>query len=331
MARGVRRVHHTVMLCFALALVSPAAAWATGAWTQALKLNQAVDLSRPLAGGGIIVDATNGLGVLRPGKPLAPFAPGYMSSGGDEPYMVVSPAHSHRGCSFGKERVYVLRLAPPTGVIAIDRGSSISQFAALPVSPTGSETGITFDEVGRFGYRLLVVVTEGIESALYAIDCHGRASTLAQHMPKIEGGMEVAPKGFGRFGGYLIAPDEVSGHVYAIPPDGRGEVLTVPPLQIGSDVGVESVGFVPPRFGGRWRALIADRVTPDNPHPGDGVILGIRGAQLIHAGVKPGDLLAVTEGSAQTATVRCHRICHAWPVATGPAIAHPEGHLTFVH
>jgi hypothetical protein len=214
-------------------------------------------------------------------------------------------------------------------VIAIDPRGRISQFATIPVSATGYESGITFDEVGRFRRRLLVIVTEGIESALYAIDCHGRVSTLAQHMPKVEGGMEVAPDGFGRFGGYLIAADEVSGHVYAIPPDGRSEVLVAPQLTTGYDVGVESVGFIPPGFGARSFALVADRVTPGNPHPGDGVILGIQGAQLRQEGVKPGDLLAVTEGGAQTVAVRCHRICHARAVATGPAIAHPEGHLTF--
>lgn len=325
----MRCVRHTFMLGFVVALAAPATAAATAVWTPVAQLGQAVDLSRQLPNGAIVVDATNGLALLRPGKPLAPFAPAYAGFGGDEPYMVVSPPHSHGGCSFGKETVYVLRLTPPTGVVAIDGRGSIWQFAIIPVSATGFASGITFDEVGRFGHRLLVVVTDGIQSSLYAIDCYGRVSTLARHMPKIEGGMAVAPKGFaGRFGGYLIAPDEVSGHVYAIPPNGRGEVLMVPPVPAGADIGVESVAFVP-RFGARSLALVADRVTPDNPHPGDGVILGIRGAQLRQAGVKPGDLLAVTEGGAQTAAIRCHRICHARAVAAGPPASHAEGHLSF--
>src|SRR5207248_1479841 len=141
----------------------------------------------------------------------------------------------------------VVDLSPSNGVTAVDRRGHVRQFANIP--GPGLATGIAFDRVGHFRHRLLVTVTLGIESALYAINCHGRVAELAAHMPKVEGGMAVAPRGFGRFGGRLIAPDEASGHVYAIPPNGAGEVVAPIHLPVGGDVGVGSVGFVPRGFG----------------------------------------------------------------------------------
>jgi hypothetical protein len=48
------------------------------------------------------------------------------------------------------------------------------------------------------------------------------------------------------------------------------------------------------------------------------------------AGVRSGDLLAVTEGGAQTIAVRCAaRACRVRHVAAGPRIAHVEGHVAF--
>jgi hypothetical protein len=319
-----------LFLVLAACLSAPAAASAKLAhWSPLTKLNQVVDLSPQRPGGAITVAETTGLDTLHPGRLPVPFAPAYVSPGGDEPYMVMSPARRRGRCSYGADTLYVLRLVDPIGVTAIDRHGHVRSFATLP--GPGVPSGIAFDQVGQFRHRLLVTVTQGIESALYAISCHGRVTALARHMPKVEGGMAVAPRSFGRFGGRLIAADEVSGHVYAIPPNGGGEVVLPLGLPVGSDVGVESVAFVPSGFGPRWRALVADRVTPDNPHPGDGAILGIRGARLMAAGVRPGDLLAVTEASAQTDLIRCHkRRCRARHVADGPAAAHVEGHVVFV-
>jgi hypothetical protein len=96
-------------------------------------------------------------------------------------------------------------------------------------------------------------------------------------------------------------------------------------LPHGGDIGVESEGFVP--RGAGWSALLADRLTPGNPHPGDDVVLRLRVASL---GVRAGDLLVATEGGALTAAVRCGRAgCSVRHVAAGPAIAHAEGHIAF--
>jgi hypothetical protein len=328
MLRGLRSPA-AVSVLLALCFAAPASAARLARWTQLTKLDQVVDLSPQLPSGAVIVDETSGLASMHPGRAPVPYARAYVNPGGDEPYMAMAPARRRGRCSFGAGTVYLLRLTPSTGVTAVDRRGHVRQFANIP--GPGLATGIAFDQVGHFGHRLLVTVTVGLESALYAINCHGRVAELAGRMPKVEGGMAVAPRGFGRFGGRLIAPDEASGHLYAIPPNGAGEVVAPIHLPVGGDVGVESVGFVPRRFGRGWRALVADRVTPNNPHPGDGAILAIRGSRLRAAGVRPGDLLVVTEGGAKTVAVRCHRTCRAHHVADGPARAHVEGHVVFVH
>jgi hypothetical protein len=100
-------------------------------------------------------------------------------------------------------------------------------------------------------------------------------------------------------------------------------------LPHGGDIGVESAGFVPARFGAGGSALVADRFTPGNPHPGDDVVLRLGAAALRAAGVSPGDLLVATEGGARTDAIACGTSCRVRHVADGPAVAHAEGHIVF--
>jgi hypothetical protein len=220
-------------MLLAVCVAAPSAAAAGARWRELIKIPGVVDLSAPLAGGRIVIDEKTGLASMRPGRKPVRYAPAYVSPGGDEPYMAMAPRPRRGRCSFGKGAVYVLRLVNPTGVTEIDRRGRVRQFANIP--GPGFASGIAFDNVGSFRHRLLVTTTFGIASNLYAIDCHGHVSTLAQNMPKVEGGMVVAPRSFsGRFGGRLIAVDEESGHLYAIPPGGGGEVITSLPLPVGA-------------------------------------------------------------------------------------------------
>ena len=136
----------------------------------------------------------------------------------------------------------------------------------------------------------------------------------------------MAPASFGRFGGDLIAADETSGRVYAVDPSGQITLLAQPGLPAGSDIGVESAGFVPPRAAA---AYLADRFSARNKHPGDNAILRLSAADLSRAGIRAGDLLVATEGGARTIDVRCAVTCTVRYVAAGPAIAHAEGHIVF--
>jgi len=142
----------------------------------------------------------------------------------------------------------------------------------------------------------------------------------------VEGGIAVAPATFGRFGGDLIAPDEGTGLVYAVDPAGTVVTLARSGLPAGGDIGVESAGFVP---AGAAAAYLSDRFSGRNKHPGDNAILRLTAAELARSGIRAGDLLVATEGSARTIDVRCAAACAVRYVAAGPAIAHAEGHIVF--
>jgi hypothetical protein len=243
------------------------------------------------------------------------FAPAYTSPGGEEPYIALSPG----GC-FGRDSVYAIRLAHGRGVSAISSTGRVRRFASI--TAPGLIDGITFG----FGRRLLVTVEAGPHVAVEALDCHGRVTTITGRAPRMEGGIAVAPASFGRFAGDLIGSDEQTGLIWAVTPAGKSALVARSGLPHGGDVGVESEGFVPAGRG--WRALLADRRTPGNPHPGDDVVLRVPVASL--SGVRAGDLLVATEGGARTDAVRCGRAgCSVREVAAGPAIAHAEGHIAF--
>jgi hypothetical protein len=252
---------------------------------------------------------------------VAPFAGGYRSPGGEEPYIALSPG----GC-YGHGVVYALRLTDGRGVTAIGPGGTPRRFVTLRLR--GLLDGIAFDHTGRFAGRLLVTSNAGARTSVVAIDCRGAVTTITRRAPRLEGGIAVAPASFGRFAGDLIAPGETSGKVFAITPQGHSALVANSHLPHGNDIGVESEGFVP-----RDRhaaAFLADRLTPGNPHPGDDVVLRLTAGALRAAGVRPGDLLVSTEGGALTDAIRCSgRSCQTRLVAQGPAIAHGEGHIAF--
>jgi hypothetical protein len=293
-------------------------------WTSLVHVNRPLDVAGPLADGSFVVAAAGKLWRLAPASGwLTRYAPAYQSPGGEEPYIAL-PAPRHRGCSYGVGTVYALRLAAGHGVVAISPSGRTRMFATL--GARGLIDGIAFDETGRFGYRLLATVEHGATTTVVAIDCHARVSTITARAPKIEGGIAVAPATFGRFAGELIASDENSGRIYAIAPNGASALVARSGLPHGGDTGVESEAFLPAR--GRFEALLADRLTPGNRHPGDDDVLRVSSGALFTAGARPGDLLDATEGGAKTVAVHCDaRGCTVRHVADGPRIAHGEGHI----
>jgi len=302
-------------------------------WTPFVRVRRVLDLTQPAADGTILVAADRRLELLGPSRAVAPFARGgggYASPGGEEPYIALSAGQNvlGAGCRFPRDTLYVLRLQKGAGVTAVDARGVARAFASLP--GRGLENGIALDTTGRFGSRLLVTSTSGSRTVVYALDCRGSVSTITSSAPKLEGGVAVAPPSFGRFAGDLIAPDENSGRIYAISPDGHSSLLAASGLARGGDVGVESAGFVPRGFGASSSALVADRRRPGNPHPGDDAVLRIDGSALLAAGVREGDLLVATEGGAETDAIRCGgSSCQVRHVADGPTGAHLEGHIVF--
>jgi hypothetical protein len=296
-------------------------------WTALVHVSRPLDLAGPRGDGSFVLAAAGKLWLQAPSSGrVARYAPGYVSPGGEEPYIAL-PAVGHRGCSFGSNTVYALRLAQGHGVVAIPPQGMVRMFARL--SAPGLIDGIAFDETGHFGSRLLVTVEHGATTTVAAIDCQGRVTTITGHAPKVEGGIAVAPATFGRFAGDLIASDENSGRIYAIAPNGASALVARSGLPHGGDTGVESEAFLPAR--GRFEALLADRLTPGNRHPGDDVVLRVSSAALFAAGARPGDLLDATEGATKTVAVHCGTTsCSVRHVADGPAIAHGEGHIAIV-
>ena len=291
-----------------------------------------VDLTGPRRDGRLTVTAAGRLFLFRPGGALSAFARGpggYQAGPGDEPYIALSPAKPPRGadCSFGRDALYALSLGSLPAVVVVDAQGRARRFAELP----GGETpkGIAFDEVGRFDHRLLVTGAAGSKTDIFILDCRGHVRTLTRSAPRLEGGIAVAPRTFGRYAGELIAPDENSGHVIAVDARGTAKTIADSGLPTGGDIGIESAGFVPPGFGRADAAYLADRGVPGNAHPGTDSILMLRGTALARVGVAAGDLLIASEGGAQTIAVRCRKTCTVRHIADGPAVTHGEGHIVF--
>jgi hypothetical protein len=287
-----------------------------------------LDLTSPLPGTATIRVAAHGRLETLSGRRLRPFGPGYSAPPGLEAYIVDSPGQrvAAAGCRFPRDALYALRLTHGDGVTVIEGNGRVRRFAAL--SSGGLEDGITFDHIGRFGHRLLVTnyAKRAGTTTVSAIDCRGHVTVVTRHAPRVEGGIAVAPSSFGRYGGDLIAPDELTGNIYAISPSGQVSLVANSGLAHGQDIGTESEGFVPARYAD---ALVSDRGTRHNRHPGDNEILALPQRSLRAAGVKAGDLLVVDEGAAGTIAVTCKSTCRVRHVANGPADAHIEGHVVF--
>jgi hypothetical protein len=308
------------------------AASSLGTWRPIAKAPGIVDVVGPRADGRLVLSTHGGLFLMRPiGSPV-PFArgpQGYAGSPG-EAYLALGRGHRvpGAGCAFRRDVIFVLDPDATPGILRVGRNGRSTRFADLPAGAFPS--GITIDTVGSFGYRLLVTSFAAGTTTLNAFDCRGRARVVATGGPHVEGGIAVAPRTFGRFGGKLIAADEVTGRIYAFVPSGLVRLVAESGLPAGGDIGVESVGFVPPKLGRRGAAYLADMGAPGSPTSGSDSLLILAGADLSRANLHPGELIVATEAGAKTLAVRCARLCRVRHVADGPAVAHAEGHITFV-
>jgi hypothetical protein len=310
-----------------------AAADRTVTWTELRHVTKVIDLAGPAADGSVFIDANGGLKVMSAGGRIRPFAPGYSAPPGLEAYMALSSGQRVTGanCSWPAGTLYALRLAGGNGITVVTPQEHVSKFVAL--HPNGLENGIAFDLTGRFGHRLLVTATSTTKHAtgvttLYAISCNGQVQVLTRAGPRVEGGIVVAPSTFGRFAGELLASDEYSSKVYAFAPNGQARLVVRTGVPSGGDTGSESLGIVPAQFGA---ALVSDRsYPPDKTNPGDNAILQVSQSALTAAGVRPGELLGVSEGGADTVVISCTITCRARYIGRGPRPAHVEGHVVFV-
>ena len=319
-------------LWFALA---PAVAGAAGAsWEQWQTVKGIVDVDGPRSDGTLVVAGSGSLFLVDPNGTQTPFATGpggYHEVRTGEPYVAVSHGGtvSAAGCSFAPDETFILRLRVPLGLIRVSAdGQDSGSFANLVGATTID--GLAFDNTGAFDHRLLVIGPNGSRTVVFAVDCTGTVTAITRSAPTVEGGIAVAPSTFGAFAGDLIAPDEVTGRIYAIAPDGEASTIARPGLPVGGDVGVESLGFVPAGFFSRGGFVYySDRLTAGNPHPGTDSLLRLSSSDLGALGVQEGDMLVATEGGAAMVAVRCAATCTVIPVITTPTKAHGEGHIAF--
>ena len=301
-------------------------------WRPVLHVPTIVDVVGPRADGLLVLSTRRGLLLTRPGGPATEFArgpAGYVAAGG-EPYIALAPARrlANAGCSFKRDDVFALDADSTPGVVRVRRSGQAVRLVDFPAGAFPS--GIAFDLVGGFGFRLLVTAVVADKTTLYAIDCRGGRSVVARDAPPVEGGIAVAPSSFGRFGGDLIAPDERSGRIFAFSPTGAVQLVAKSGVVAGSDIGVEGLGFLPNGFSRSGSAYFSDLGAPGSPTEGTESLLALRGTELERAGVRAGDLVAATEAGAITIAVRCARRCTVRRIGEGPAATHGEGHITFV-
>ncbi len=304
------------------------------AWEHWKKIGGVFDVDGPRSDGSLIVAGSAALYLVDPAGNVTPFARGpggYHEDPGAEAYLALSPGGhvSAAGCDFTRDETFVLRVHVPIGVSRVSAsGDESGSFANL--TGVTSLSGITFDTSGAFDNRLLVSGLSKGKTVIFALDCTGSVQVITRSAPVLEGGLAVAPSGFGAFGGALIAPDEFSGKIYAITASGAVSTLAKPSLPTGGDIGVESVGFVPAGFISRGgAAYYADRFTAKNRHPGSNSLLRLSSAQLAAAGVQDGDLLVATEGGGTLIAVHCDTSCRVIPVVTKATSSHGEGHIAF--
>jgi hypothetical protein len=302
-------------------------------WSPFASVDAVVDITDARSRDGrLTVAAAGHLSLLGSSGPVVPYARGGQgySTRTNEPYITRANGSTVAGahCKFVKDAIYALEPSGAPAVIRIDTKGRARRIAGLP---TGTPNGIAFDDVGRFGHRLLVTEVANKHTTVFAIDCKGRVTMVTSNAPVVEGGVAVAPNFFGAFGGDLVAPDELTGVIWAIDPTGAAMRVAQSPLAHGQDTGVESEGFVPSGFTKHWSAYVADRKTPGNPHPGNNAILRLSGADLRAAGVRAGDLVVVNEASADTVVVRCAPKCSVRQIADGPQNAHIEGHVVITN
>jgi hypothetical protein len=259
----------------------------------------------------------------------------YSQSGGIEAYFAVSHGEPRGGgCRFQNGAIYVIEPKTTRQILEVDAQSGRQRrFATL--DGVSSLNGIAFDGTGSFGDHPLLVTgprSSGGGYEVAAIDCYGNVRVVTTAAPRLEGGIAVAPSGFGAHGGELVVTDEIGGDIIGVRADSTTAVLASYKASIGQDIGVESAGFVPRDFftnGGS--AYLSDRGTANSPHPGTDSILRLRSTQLAGAGVKEGDLLVAAEGAGTTILVTCATTCDARPLANGPPTGHIEGHLVFLN
>jgi len=181
------------------------------------------------------------------------FAPGYSPFRDVESMLVVVPAGPPLGAGFVAGDIYVNR-GPNGEVSRLDTGGNVLADVWVDLGSAGLWGGLTFDQTGTFGGRLVAVDVSG---KIFLVDSGAHATLLVDLSVRMGvamrvEGVAVAPTAFGPLGGQIIIgvegnndDDAQSGKVYAV--DGTG----APTLLADIGYTAENIAFVP-RSGGTF-------------------------------------------------------------------------------
>ena len=161
------------------------------------------------------------------GNNAQPFAPGVS--------LTSTTAEHYVAGSFGNGfSVGDLYAADGSNIIHIaNNGTSLGTFVS---GLSGEVRGIMFDQGGTFGNQMLVTTSSG---EVYTVSNGGVATALANLSQNVEG-LDIAPAGFGSYGGQLIVSSENGGGLFwAVKPNGS---VTPLPFTVPS---AEESTFVP--------------------------------------------------------------------------------------
>ena len=99
-------------------------------------------------------------------------------------------------------------------------GLTVSLFTHISALPNG-ETGITFDTVGTFGFKMILTDRRG---PVWTVDSAGNATQIGDFLKQIET-PKVAPADWAPYGGQLLGATELPGTVWAM--DSAGVISRV--------------------------------------------------------------------------------------------------------
>jgi hypothetical protein len=157
----------------------------------------------------------------------------------------------------------------PNIVKISNNGATSSTFVS---GLNGDVRGITFDLNGSFGNKMLVTTSNGF---VYTVTSGGSVATLTT-LPQDVEGLDIAPAGFGAFGGQLIVASESTGTLRAIKANGITQVL---PFTVASS---EELTFVPPvLFGGPLEGLYGANFMPNIQKANGSQFLGFEGDLIV--------------------------------------------------
>jgi hypothetical protein len=159
----------------------------------------------------------------------------------------------------------------------------------------GTALAASFDQAGRFGQTLLVLVDRADGGAIEEIDCRGQRVEVAGAIAGAQRGLAVLPTGAGGgLDGRAVVATATG--LVTVTPAGEAAALAVDGWSATVQDPVTGLTVVPPGFvGGGGQVDLA----------GGGGLLRVSAADLGRAGLRDGDLLVATGSPAELVAVHC--------------------------